>query len=440
MVDPRLKISMAPPTHQVTLPYQTFQSSSGPLHALYDYLIGKNRKTSEVETSHLASEFSVSSDARTWTFTLKENIPYYQNGKVSDTYFFVPEDVRHTWLLESGNLTDKGYNTGTYGPLIKSVDDIVVDGQVMTWNLDVVHPDLNVYLSEDWTSGMISKQYWDDVGGEAGYEAAPIGTGSFSFVEYITNEYFLLEKNVGHYRKEPEFEELQFLWNKEPATIMAQILTDEVHIGQLPSDLFDEVESRGMKIATSTLPSFHVWGVIPWYLPESLDGEPTPNYDETVPTRNAMVRHALNVAVDRNRINNSFFKGDAIPSAVSHFAEWWDFFKDEWAPYPGPNGEIGSAGGWPYPYDPQMARDLLAEAGYPNGFDLTFYAPSNLGGVPEIPDVGEAMTAMWEEIGINVNLLVTEYSVVSQKQSERSLNGEVHLVRWSLNPPSPGMG
>ena len=102
LVDPRLKISMAPPTHQVTLPYQTFQSSSGPLHALYDYLIGKNRKTSEVETSHLASEFSVSSDARTWTFTLKENIPYYQNGKASDTYFFVPEDVRHTWLLGRG--------------------------------------------------------------------------------------------------------------------------------------------------------------------------------------------------------------------------------------------------------------------------------------------------------------------------------------------------
>ena len=186
-VDPRLRIAMAAPTHQVRLPYQTFQSSSGPLHALYDYLVGKDRKTSVMVNTHLASDWSMSSDARQWTFTLKENIPYYQNGKASETYFFSPEDVRHTWLLESGNLTDKAYNTGTYGQLVNSVDDIVVDGNVITWNLAVVHPDLNVYLSEDWTFGMISLAYWNDVGSEAGYEAAPIGTGAFSFVEYKDN-------------------------------------------------------------------------------------------------------------------------------------------------------------------------------------------------------------------------------------------------------------
>ena len=233
---------------------------------------------------------------------------------------------------------------------------------------------------------------------------------------------------------------MEFRWVKESATRAAMILTHEAHIGQIPSDLFDYVESYGVKIAKSTLPSFHLWGVIPWYLPEAVDGTPTPNYDPNVPTRDAKVRQALNVAIDRNRINNSFFKGTAFPSAVSHFAQWWHSFKGEWAPIPGPYGQTGANGGWPYPYDPDLARELLAEAGYPNGFDLTFYAPSNLGGVPEIPDVGEAMTAMWEEIGINVNLLVTEYSVVSQKQSERSLNGEVHLVRWSLTPLSPAMG
>ena len=440
LVSPRLIVSMAPPAHQVRLPYMTFQSASGPLHNLYDYLVGKDRKTAEVENTHVAESWSVSNDAQTWTFELKENIPYYMNGKASDTYKFSPEDVRHTWLLQAGIKTERANNFGTWKPWIKSVDDIVIDGNTLTWNLDLVHPDANVYLSEDWTFGILSQQYWDDVGGEDGYIDHPIGMGAWSFVEYVDNEHFLLEKNVGHYRKEPEFDELQFIWNKEAATIMAQILADEVHIGQLPSDLFDEVEARGMKIAKSTLPSFHLWGAIPWYMPEALDGTPTPNYDDTAPTRNAMVRQALNVAIDRERINNSFFKGDAIPSAVSHMAEWWDFFKDEWAPYPGPTGQTGSDGGWPYEYNPERAKELLAEAGYPDGFDLNFYAPNNLGGMPEIPDVGEAITAMWEEIGVNVNLMATEYSAVTSIATERGLTGQIYLIRWSLNPPSPGMG
>ena len=440
LVSPRLIVSMAPPAHQVRLPYMTFQSSSGPLHNLYDYMVGKHRKTAAVENTHIAESWSVDPGAKTWIFELKENIPYYMNGEASDTYFFSPEDVRHTWLLQANERSERSNNAGTYGPWLKSADDIVIDGNTLTWNLDLVHPDLNVYVSEDWTFGIISEAYWNDVGGEDGYIDHPIGMGAFSFVEYVDNEHFLLEKNVGHYRKEPEFDQLMFLWNKEAATIAAQLLTEEVHIGVLPTDQHDAVESRGMKIAKSTLPSFHMWATIPYYQPESFKGEPTPNYDETVPTRNVKVREALNIAIDRARINTSFFKGDAIPSAVSHMAEWWDFFQDRWAPIPGPDGNTGAAGGWPYPYDPERAKELLDEAGYPNGFELHFFAPTNLGGLPEIPDVGEAIAAMWEEIGVKVNLEISEYAPVQSMYTDRAMNGKIGMIRWSLNPPSAGMG
>ena len=439
-VSPRLIVSMPPPTHQVRLPYMTFQSSSGPLHNLYDYLVGKDRKTAAVENTHLAASWSVSADARRWSFELKENIPYYINGEASDTYFFSPEDVRHTWRLQAGIDSDRANNSGTYRPWLRSSDDILIDGNTVVWNLDLIHPDAHVYLSEDWTFGLISKAYWDDVGGENGYINHPIGAGAFSFVEYIHNEHFLLEKNYGHYRKEPEFLELQFRWVKEPATRMAMMITQETHLAQLPSEVHDQLTSRGLEIARSTLPSFFIWAPIPYYQPVSFRGDPTPNYDDTVPTRDVRVREALNLAIDRNRINDSFFSGNTIPSAVSHMAEWWDFFQDRWAPYPGPDGRTGASGGWPYPYDPQRARDLLTEAGYPNGFTLDFFAPTNLGGTPELPDIGEAMAAMWEEIGIKVNLTVSEYFPVQAMLSDRAMNGKIYLVRWSWNLPSAGMG
>ena len=436
---PRLIVSMPPPFHQVRLPYQTFQSATGPLQNLYDYLIGKNRRTGEVENTHLAESWHVSPDARTWTFNLKEGIPYYMNSEPSG-YFFSPEDVRHTWLLNAGINSDRSNNSGRWQPLVESVDNILVDGNALIWNLDVIQPDLHEYLSEEWTFGLISKAYWDDVGGEDGYIEHPIGTGAWSFAEYEDNYRFLLVKNYGHYRKEPEFNQLQFLWTKEPSTTIAQLVVGEAHIGQFPSDQHGIVVERGFEVSKSTLPSYHLWGVIPWYLPESLDGAPTPNYDDTVPTRNKLVREALNLAIDRNHINETIFNGDAIPSAVSHMAEWWPSFQDRWAPIPGPDENTGAAGGWPYPYRPGLARELLIDADYPNGFTLDLFAPANLMGMPEIPDVGEAIVAMWENIGIVVNFTVLEWEEALDMVAERTMNGKVFLVRWTPQLPSDGMG
>ena len=154
----------------------------------------------------------------------------------------------------------------------------------------------------------------------------------------------------------------------------------------------------------------------------------------------SLVRQALNYSIDRNYINDTFFGGDAIPSAVSHMAEWRDSFKDEWAPIPGPDGKTGADGGWPYPYDPEKARELLVEAGYPDGFSLDLFASSNLRGTPEIPEVSLAITEMWNEIGINGFLTVTEHSLVQEGLMNRALNGTIFFVRWSPQLPSASMG
>ena len=418
----------------------TFQSSSGPLHNLYDYLVGKDHKTGEVENTHIAESWFVSEDARQLTFNLRENVPYYLNGKASKTYLVSPEDVRWTWLLQAGFESGKTKNSERWRPWLNSGDDIAIHDNYVVWNLDIILPDAGEYLSEDRTFGLISKQYWNDVGGENGYIDHPIGTGAFSFVEYIDYEHFLLERNIDHYRFEPYFDELQFLWVREPDIRDAMIRTHDIHLTQLSRYMLEGIESHGLKIAKSTLPSFFLWGAIPWYMPEDIHGDPTPSYDETVPTREVKVREALNLAIDRERINSAYFEGDAIPSAVPHMVERWDFFQDRWALYPGPGGNTGAAGGWPYPYDPQRARQLLTDAGYPDGFELDFLAPIDTGSPPIIPEVAEGMAYMWREIGIDMNLTISDHLSIEAMLTDRTMNGKVFLMQWPVLLPSDGMG
>ena len=146
------------------------------------------------------------------------------------------------------------------------------------------------------------------------------------------------------------------------------------------------------------------------------------------------------MAVDRNHINDTFFGGEAIPSAVSHMPEWRDSFQDRWAPMPGPGGRIGAEGGWPYPHRLGLARELLIEADYPNGFVLDLYAPWNLDGMPELPDVGETIAAMWEEIGIDVNLTVSDHQPIQAMLDERAMSGKIFLVRSPVLPLSLSIG
>ena len=165
-VDDRLIVTAPPPEHPGLLPYQIPVSSGGALHNLYDFLIGKDRKTGQLESSHLAESWSMSPNGKFWAFTLKEDIPFYKLGKAREHILFKGEDVKHTWLLNSGMLSDNSFNSPSPSPPLRGVSDISVEGNEVTWILEVARPDLSEYLSEDWSFGIISKQHWDAVGGE----------------------------------------------------------------------------------------------------------------------------------------------------------------------------------------------------------------------------------------------------------------------------------
>src|SRR5207248_10503421 len=139
-----------------------------------------------------------------------------------------------------------------------------------------------------------------------------------------------------------------------------------------------------------------------------------PTYDPTVPwalpdaERARKVRLALNLAVDKQAIIQQMLGG-----LGSVLGAWLTFPTDAWAT---------EALLKPYPYDPPKAKALLAEAGYPKGFEVTM----NLTAWPGrgyLPDIGEAVATYWEKVGIKVKRRPVDRAVFSADFRARSYAG-----------------
>ena len=152
-------------------------------------------------------------------------------------------------------------------------------------------------------------------------------------------------------------------------------------------------------------------------------------YDPSIPwaapgEKGRMVRQALNKAVDRDEINEFIFKGGGSPYRVVDYHPTLPGFNPEWDER------------WEemYGFDPDKARELLAEAGYPDGFPMKIYGAHTLPGVPELPDVSEAISIYFTEIGIEVEIESVEFSVVRNQFRNKLENEYLYPLRSSRRP------
>ena len=274
----------------------------------------------EEYTPYLANSWEISSNAREWTFTLKENIPFYRN-KQPTNYTMTVADVIHSFEINFF----PPYQAGIPGLAAQSTTDPrhfdVKNDYEFVWKLD--KPDLTWgYWMSDDRRGVASKAYWDDVGEEA-YIDDPIGNGPFTYVDFAINQGLLVERVENHYRKTPEFHELQFFYVPGEATRSAMLYTNEADIVSIARSLHSQATARGYRIVNSTTPSSYTFMFIGgMYDAARPDGysKIVPDFvvDEESPMRIKEVREALNLAIDRNEINEVFFESQAVPT--THWA------------------------------------------------------------------------------------------------------------------------
>ncbi len=388
-VTTRVAIAMPPMVIQDTLPRKAGFGGVIHIRPAFDFLIGNDRVTYEFEPQ-LAKEWSVSPDGTTWSFQLQEGV-MFNDAPGWQGVEFNADDVIHTWrevtkddaaltgaVFWAGNLPDESH-FDVKGPY--EIDMNTVE----PW------PILDVWAAE-LTFVMQSEDYYNQVGDE-GYSDHPVGTGAFRFVDHVTNEFFLYEKVEDHWRKTAEMDELEFRLIREQATREAVLLTKEVQaaIVSNTTDGIQRIRDRGFAITWSTQPSNMVelhWGGQFYQLPEGATEEYGVTLNENNPLLDLRVRKALNIAINREEMNDVFYGGEMAYMPVTHIFPASDYgFKDSFVPYP---------------YDPEEAKRLLTEAGYPDGFKMEVkFGASSV--IPEVGDLTETVANYWQAVGIQID-------------------------------------
>jgi peptide/nickel transport system substrate-binding protein len=246
--------------------------------------------------------------------------------------------------------------------------------------------DLNVVLTlkksdanalEDINNRVIMKQVVAEKMGAA--DGAPIGTGPFKFVSWERSGQFVLRRNENYWGQPARIEEVIYKSIQEDAPRIAALEAGQADIiSNIPPH-----EVARLK-ANPRLRVQPVQGLRPIFLVLS------PAYK---PLDNVKVRRAITQAIDRERIIKHILEGNAYPLSGLLSPQVFGY----------------DPGARALPYDPQKARQLLSEAGFPNGFEIDYYSPT--GRYPKDREVALVIVEQLSKVGIKANLKTPEWSI-----------------------------
>ena len=344
--------------------------------AMYDSLVGFDTKKGGVGPG-VAEKWELSDDGLTWTFHLRPGQKFHNGDPLTaDDVKFSLERQMSPESLSSAKATLKR--------IIKDIE--IADPLTVKIHTNTPQIGLPAILSRAVApeGAIMPKKYIEKVGEEE-FRKHPIGSGPWKFVRSVPGDRIEFEAvDYPHWRGTPHFQNLQILLVPEESTRVSMVRTGEAGIASIGPETMRSASRSGLEVVSvpGTMQAlFQFWGI---YRPDQKDN----------PVANPKVREALSLAIDRQQLIDHVMNGKAsmpYPFAAFQYTEY--FNDDKWRNW------ADAA----YRYDPAQARKLLAEAGYPNGFELKF-ANTALPGTPFMTDIGTAIADMWNKIGVKVNI------------------------------------
>jgi peptide/nickel transport system substrate-binding protein len=349
----------------------------GVLYAIHDALV--RPYPGHKMGPSLAESWQESADGKTYEFKLRPGLKFH-NGDALTT-----EDVKFSFERY------KGASAKILQDRVAEVE--IVDPLIVRFHLKAPWPDfMTVYGTTASAAGLIvPKKYLGQVGDD-GFKKHPIGAGPYKFVSSKPGLEVELEAYTGYWRRVPNVKTLVLKSVPEATTRAVMVKTGEADIGYVldgPDAEAIKNDPRLQLVASKHASIFWI--------------EFTEQWDPKSPWHDKRLRQAVNLALDRQRINEAACLGFCPPAGVI-VPRVMEFALQVEAP----------------PYDPQKARQLLAEAGYPRGLDAGEFAA-----IPGFPTVAEAVVNDLGAVGIRVTLRQMERAAFLAAWQEKKLRGLV---------------
>jgi peptide/nickel transport system substrate-binding protein len=341
------------------------------LYALHDAMV--KPMPGELMAAGLAQSWSVSEDGLSYDFVLRKGVSFHNGEPVTSA------DVKFSF---------ERYRGAAHGLLKERVVGLdTPDAQHIRFRLKEPWPDFLTFYAEASGAGWIVPKAYVEKVGEDGFKKAPIGAGPYKFVSFNPGVELVLEAFEQYWRKPPGVKRLVLRVIPDEATRLAALKRGEVDIAySIRAELAEElVRTPGLTLKPTVIQS-------PFWLYFA------DQFDPKSPWHDQRVRQAAGLAIDFRTINQALTLGHSLITN-SIIPENFEFY---WKP-PAPV------------YDPEKARQLIAEAGYPNGFDAGLFTCDVSYG-----NLGEAVLNNLGAVGIRARLRPLERAAFYKGYGDRS--------------------
>ncbi|MEA2586360.1 MAG: peptide/nickel transport system substrate-binding protein [Thermomicrobiales bacterium] len=359
----------------------------------------------------LAESWEIAADGLSVSVKLKPNLTFQDGTPVDATAVKWSFD---RFLDANHPFYDPPYNLLSYylgGPDIdRGLATVeVIDPLSLKFTLKAPEPLIESYMSLPYAAVVSPTAV--QAAGNAAFGEKPIGTGPFQVSSWEKGVRIVLDRNDTYYGEKAKVDQLIIRPIVESAARLTALQQGEVDFIVAMSPEFIPVIQGDPNLQLLQAPGYHIWWIgLNVHVP---------------PLENVKVRQALNYAVDKQVIVDTILQGAATLTNGPIIAHSWA--ND-------PTVE-------PYPYDPERAKALLAEAGHPDGFSVKFWVPESGSGMVAPKEIGQIVQADLEKIGVTAEIVTQEWvSYVEDWQNKGLDAGGYGLAEmsWNFSSTDPG--
>ena len=353
-------------------PYRALPARKVYLDTMYDYLVGFDEKMNLDPKSGVAYKWEEAPDHLSWTYYIRDGVKFHDGSPVT------LEDVKYSieTILDEKNVI----GPPNFKPYLKQVDIVQPNKIVVHLKLPWIFMPYMVSPMAEGQCVILPKKYIESKGIPY-FENHPIGTGPYKFMEKREGDFIKFVAQDSHWRVgKPKYKHLTFKLMPEEGTRDAALRAGEVDIIQTSVARAAKQEADGFPIREKTGHADINLVFLRLYQPDN-------------PLAKKEVRQALIYAIDKASILKHVLMGRG--KLIGHTAYMFTTSLSR-KDYP------------VTPYDPQKAKQLLAQAGYPNGFTIYLYSFET--GLSEQKLINETIAGYWKAIGMDAKVLEMDYA------------------------------